>query len=38
MAALEGFIPEIWSGRVLRQLKKTLVFGAVANRDYEGWR
>jgi len=36
MAALEGFIPTIWSGRVLMQLEKAHVFGAVCNRDWEG--
>lgn len=34
--ALEGFKPTIWSGALLEQLQKSLVFAAVANRDYEG--
>jgi hypothetical protein len=34
--ALEGFIPEIWAGTALERLYKSLVFGSVANRDYEG--
>lgn len=36
--ALENFIPEIWSARLLERLFKTHVFGqtAVINRDYEG--
>jgi len=33
---LENFIPEIWSSSLLVQLRKSLVFGALANRDYEG--
>ena len=36
MAALEQFIPEIWSGAILETLQRALVFGAVANRNYEG--
>lgn len=36
--ALENFIPEIWSARLLVSLKKSLVYGqeGVVNRDYEG--
>jgi hypothetical protein len=34
--ALEGFKPTIWSGALLEQLQKSLVFAAVCNRDYEG--
>ncbi len=36
--ALDNFIPEIWSGQLLVNLKNALVFGnpAVANRNYEG--
>ncbi|MCL6611183.1 MAG: P22 coat protein - protein 5 domain protein [Peptococcaceae bacterium] len=36
--ALDNFIPEIWSARLLVSLKKFLVYGqdGVVNRDYEG--
>lgn len=36
--ALDNFIPEIWSGQLLVNLKDSLVFGnpLVANRNYEG--
>ncbi len=36
--ALDNFIPEIWSGQLLVNLKNSLVFGSelVANRNYEG--
>lgn len=34
--ALDGFIPEIWSGQLLTRLQKAHVFGSVANRNYEG--
>jgi len=36
--ALNNFIPEIWSARLLVSLKKSLVYGqeGVVNRDYEG--
>jgi len=34
--AVTSFIPEIWSARLLTTLSKSLVFGSVANRDYEG--
>lgn len=36
--ALENFIPQIWSARLLENLQKTLVYGqaGVVNRDYEG--
>lgn len=33
---IESFIPEIWSGNLQTRLHKNLVFGAVANRNYEG--
>lgn len=36
MAALQGFIPEIWSGELLERLRKAHIFGAVANSNYEG--
>ena len=36
--AINNFIPEVWSARLLSSLKKCLVFAGpgVANRDYEG--
>jgi N4-gp56 family major capsid protein len=34
--AITKFIPEIWSAALLSVLDKSLVFGGVANRDYEG--
>jgi N4-gp56 family major capsid protein len=36
--ALDNFIPEIWSARLLENLHKSLIFGqeGVVNRDYEG--
>lgn len=34
--AITNFIPEIWSANILVELQKSLVFGALANRDYEG--
>jgi len=34
--AITKFIPEIWSANLLAKLDKSLVFGSVANRDYEG--
>ena len=34
--AITNFIPEIWSANILVELQKALVFGALANRDYEG--
>lgn len=36
--ALNSFIPEIWSARLLHNLNKTLIYGQtnVINRDYEG--
>ena len=34
--AVTSFIPEFWSARLLTTLSKSHVFGAVANRDYEG--
>lgn len=33
--AIENFIPEVWSARVLAHLNKALVYGNVVNRDYE---
>jgi N4-gp56 family major capsid protein len=34
--AITNFQPEIWSATLLSVLRKSLVFGALANRDYEG--
>jgi hypothetical protein len=36
--ALENFIPEIWSARLIRSLKNELVYGqpGIVNREYEG--
>lgn len=34
--AITNFIPELWSATLLTSLKKSLVFGGLANRDYEG--
>lgn len=32
----QNFIPTLWSARLLANLDKNLVYGACANRDYEG--
>lgn len=34
--AISAFIPEVWSAALMEGLKKTLVFGDICNRDYEG--
>lgn len=34
--AITKFIPEVWAASLLGTLDKALVFGNVANRDYEG--
>jgi N4-gp56 family major capsid protein len=34
--AINNFIPEVWAAQLLTSLKKTLVYGDVANHDYEG--
>lgn len=34
--AYEQFIPELWASDVITSLQKNLVFGSVANRNYEG--
>ena len=34
--AIDNFIPQIWSGRILENLNKQHVFAARLNRDYEG--
>ncbi len=31
-----GFIPQIWSGKMIEKLYKNTVFGEIANTDYEG--
>lgn len=31
-----SFVPEVWTPALLTSLKKSQVFGALANRDYEG--
>ena len=33
---LENFIPELWSDRLFVRLRKSLVFGGLVNKDYEG--
>jgi hypothetical protein len=33
---LDTFIPSLWAGQLLSPLYKSLVFGSVVNRDYEG--
>jgi hypothetical protein len=34
--SLDAFIPEVWAATLLESLKKSLVYGSVANRSYEG--
>lgn len=34
--AITNFVPEVWSATLLSILRKNLVYGGVANRDYEG--
>ncbi len=34
--AINNFIPEVWAASLLSNLKKNLVYGGLANRDYEG--
>jgi hypothetical protein len=34
--SLNHFIPEIWSGQLLAQLQRILVYGALFNDDYQG--
>lgn len=34
--AIANFIPQVWSARLLENLQKSLVFGALCNRNYEG--
>lgn len=35
-ASGSGFIPELWSGKMLEKLYLTTVFGEISNTDYEG--
>lgn len=34
--SIKNFIPELWSNRLMVPFKKSLVYGAVANTDYQG--
>lgn len=34
--AIDNFIPEIWSSSILLNLRNSLVYGGLTNRDYEG--
>lgn len=34
--AIDNFIPSVWSARLISANDKALVFGSIANRDYEG--
>lgn len=34
--AITKFIPEVWAASLLSNLQKNLVYGGLANRDYEG--
>jgi hypothetical protein len=34
--SVNNFIPEMWASRIFTKLRKSLVYGAVCNRDYEG--
>ena len=34
--SLDNFIPEIWSAALLVNLRDNLVYGQLANRDYQG--
>lgn len=34
--AINNFIPTVWAARVLENLNKSLVYGGLVNRDYEG--
>ena len=35
-SVMKGFVPEIWSGRILKALDDKLILGKLVNRDYEG--
>ncbi len=34
--AITNFIPQVWSARLQENLKKSLIFGSLCNRNYEG--
>lgn len=34
--AITQFVPEVWSPLILQNLRNSLVYGALCNRDYEG--
>ena len=34
--AITSFIPQVWSARLQQNLQKSLVFGNLCNRNYEG--
>lgn len=34
--SVSNFIPEVWAARIFARLRKALVIGDLANRDYEG--
>lgn len=34
--AITQFVPEIWSPLILRNLRNSLIYGSLCNRDYEG--
>jgi hypothetical protein len=34
--SVNSFIPEIWSANILDNLNKTMIYGNLCNRDYEG--
>lgn len=34
--AITSFIPQVWSARLQENLQKSLIFGALCNRNYEG--
>ncbi|MBQ7305475.1 MAG: P22 coat protein - protein 5 domain protein, partial [Clostridia bacterium] len=34
--AITSFIPSVWSARLTENLHKSLVFGSLCNRNYEG--
>lgn len=34
--SVDNFIPQIWSAKILRAMKNSHVFGALATREYEG--
>ena len=34
--AVNNFIPKVWSARLQENLQKSLVFGALCNRNWEG--